>query len=185
MILSRVDLLDYIDKKKLRFDPPISPDRVAQVSVDLLLGRKFTTFREPPKYLPAINVDHSLWDSADLWDHTETDIFRLQPGHFVLAHTLERICIPDDVVGLVEGRSSWARVGISIHVTAPKIDPGFDATITLEMFNFGKIAVELRASIDKPAQLMLLRVTTPLKEQELYGHGEHDAFQRQDSAQRT
>jgi len=89
------------------------------------------------------------------------------------------------VVGLVEGRSSWARVGISIHVTAPKIDPGFDATITLEMFNFGKIAVELRASIDKPAQLMLLRVTTPLKEQELYGHGEHDAFQRQDSAQRT
>ena len=36
------------------------------------------------------------------------------------------------MVGLVEGRSSWARVGISIHVTAPKIDPGFDATITLE-----------------------------------------------------
>jgi dCTP deaminase len=181
LILSRADILSYIEQNRLRFEPRITPDRVAQVSVDLLLGRKFTTFRDPPAYLPAINVDHSLWDSADLWEHTETDVFRLRPNHFVLAHTQERICIPDDLVGLVEGRSSWARVGISIHVTAPKIDPGFDATITLEMFNFGKIPVELRAGIDKPAQLMLLRTTTPLKEQELYGHGEHDRFQGQDS----
>jgi dCTP deaminase len=179
LILSRADILAYLESGKLKFDPAIGPDRVAQVSVDLLLGRKFTMFRQPPAYLPAINVDHSLWDSADLWNHVEQDTFRLQPGGFVLAHTLERICIPDDVVGLVEGRSSWARVGISIHVTAPKIDPGFDATITLEMFNFGKIAVELRAGVDKPAQLMLLKVSTPLKEQELYGHGEHDRFQHQ------
>ena len=72
-------------------------------------------------------------------------------------------------------------MGVSIHVTAPKIDPGFDATITLEMFNFGKIPVELRAGIDKPAQLMLLKVSTPLKQQELYGRGAHDRFQHQDS----
>lgn len=181
MILSRADLLDYIERKKLRFDPPISSDRVAQVSVDLLLGRKFTTFKTPPAYLPAIHVDHSLWDSADLWEHAEQDTFRLQPGGFVLAHTLERILIPDDVVGLVEGRSSWARVGISIHVTAPKIDPGFDATITLEMFNFGRVPVDLRAGVDKPAQLMLVKLTTPLAEKELYGHGDHDRFQHQSS----
>ena len=181
LILSRADILDYLEKGKLKFDPAIGPDRVAQVSVDLLLGRKFTTFKDPPKYLPAIHVDHSLWDSADLWEHIEKDVFRLHPGSFVLAHTLERICIPDDLVGLVEGRSSWARVGVSIHVTAPKIDPGFDATITLEMFNFGKIPVDLRAGIDQPAQLMLLTVSTPLKEQELYGQGEHDRFQHQDA----
>jgi dCTP deaminase len=181
LVLSRADLLVYLENGKLKFDPPIGADRVAQVSVDLLLGRKFTTFRNPPAYLPAIHVDHSLWDSIDLWDHVEQDTFRLLPGNFVLAHTLEKVCIPDDLVGLVEGRSSWARVGISIHVTAPKIDPGFDATITLEMFNFGKIPVELRAGIDKPAQLMLLQLSTPLKEQELYGHGDHDAFQHQTS----
>ena len=155
---------------------------MAQVSIDLLLGRKFTTFKDPPPaYLTAIHVDHSLWNSHDLWDHQEAETFRLQPGEFVLAHTLETICLPDDLVGLVEGRSSWARVGVSIHVTAPKIDPGFDATITLEMFNFGKVPVELRAGIDMPAQLMLLPVSTPLKKPELYGHGEHDKFQHQDS----
>jgi deoxycytidine triphosphate deaminase len=72
-------------------------------------------------------------------------------------------------------------MGVTIHVTAPKIDPGFDAQITLEMFNFGKVPVELRAVIDKPAQLMLLRLTTPLKDQELYGKGKDDKFQGQTS----
>jgi hypothetical protein len=97
----------------------------------------------------------------------------------VLAQTLERVYIPPDLVGLVEGRSTWARVGVSIHVTAPKIDPGFDAQITLEMFNFGKVAVDLRAEVDKPAQLILLRVSTPLREEDLYGRAGHDVFQGQ------
>jgi dCTP deaminase len=181
MILSRDDLVDYLEQGKLRFDPEIGLDRVAQVSIDLVLGKKFTEFRDRPGYLPAIQVDHSLWESGDLWDENERETFRLMPSQFVFAHTQERIGIPNDLVGFVEGRSSWARVGISIHVTAPKIDPGFDATITLEMFNFGKIPVELRAGVDKPAQLMLARLSTPLREDELYGRGRDDHFQHQDS----
>lgn len=181
MILSKADILQYLADGRLKIDPAVGPESVAQVSVDLRLGRKFTRFREPPAYLSAIHVDHSLWKSADLWEHTEAGEFRLMPGGFVLAQTLERVSIPHDLVGLVEGRSSWARVGISIHVTAPKIDPGFDAQITLEMFNFGKIPVDLRAEVDRPAQLMLLRVSTPLSTQELYGQGTHTTFQGQTS----
>jgi deoxycytidine triphosphate deaminase len=41
-------------------------------------------------------------------------------------------------------------------VTAPKIDPGFDAQITLETTNVGKVPVELRAGADAPAQLILI-----------------------------
>lgn len=108
MLLSKPDILAYLRAGKLRFDPAITEDRVAQVSVDLKLGRKFTTFKKPG-YLPCINVDKSLWDSADLWEHSEADTFRLMPGGFVLAQTLERVYIPPDLVGFVEGRSSWAR----------------------------------------------------------------------------
>ena len=179
MILSKPDILRYLSEGTLRIDPAISHDRVAQVSIDLSLGRKFTTFKQPPSYLPAIHVDPSLWTSADLWHHCEQDIFRLNPGHFVLAQTFERVLIPSDLVGLVEGRSSWARLGITIHVTAPKIDPGFDAPITLEMANFGRVPVDLRAGIDQPAQLMLLKISTPLEETALYGAGKQDTFQYQ------
>ena len=121
MVLSQPDILRYLSEGSLKIDPPVPRDRVAQVSIDLSLGRKFTTFKAPPAYLPAIHVDPSLWTSEDLWHHFEQDVFRLEPGQFVLAQTLERVLIPHDLVGLVEGRSSWARLGITIHVTAPKI----------------------------------------------------------------
>jgi dCTP deaminase len=179
LLLSKPDILAYLRDGRLRFDPPVTEDRVAQVSVDLKLGRKFTTFKQPPSYLPCINVERSLWDSADLWEHREEDTFRLAPGGFVLAQTLEQVYIPPDLVGFVEGRSSWARLGVTIHVTAPKIDPGFNATITLEMANFGKIPVELRAGVDQPAQLMFFKLSTPVPEEDLYGVSERDTFQGQ------
>lgn len=181
MILSRREILTYLKAGTLRFHPEVSTESVAQVSIDLRLGRKFTRFKdEPPAYLTSIHVDPSLWDSKDIWEHSESDTYLLRPGKFVLAQTLERVRIPNDLVGLVEGRSSYARVGITIHITAPKIDPGFDGHITLEMANFGNIPVELRAEVDRPAQLILVRLTSPLGEGEAYGSGEADTFQYQE-----
>lgn len=124
-------------------------------------------------------MDPSLWDSEDLWKHEEVDSFLLEPGQFVLAQTLEQVRMPNTLVGLVEGRSSFARIGISVHVTAPKIDPGFNGHITLEMANFGQVTVELRAKKDMPAQLLLVGTTTSLPESELYGTDPTDVFQKQ------
>ena len=39
-----------------------------------------------------------------------------------------------------EGRSSMGRLGITMHVTAGYIDPGFCGKITLEISNIGKNA---------------------------------------------
>lgn len=179
-MLSKPDLIRHLETKRLGIDPAPSEDQIAQVSIDLHLGRKLTRpRREDLGYLPAIHVDPGVWRSSDLWEHVEQDVYRLDPGGFVLANTVERVRIPNDLVGLVEGRSSVARVGITVHVTAPKIDPGFDAHITLEMTNFGRVPVDLRAGIDAPAQLMLLRLSTPLDESQLYGTGPRDHFQHQ------
>ena len=54
----------------------------------------------------------------------------IEPREFVLARTLEPVRTPNDLMGLVEGRSSWARVGLGVHLTASKIDPGFYGTTT-------------------------------------------------------
>ena len=82
-------------------------------------------------------------------------------------------------MGFVEGRSSYARIGVTVHVTAPKIEPGFNGHITLEMANFGKLPVPLRAGIDKPAHLPLVQITTSLEASELYGAEPSDIFQHQ------
>ena len=132
-----------------------------------------------PDHIPVIRVRRSLFDSADLWTHEEADTFDIEPRGFVLAQTLERVALPNDLMGLVEGRSSWARVGLSVHLTAPKIDPGFDGTITLEIANMGPATVQLVAEEDEPAQLMLIELSHPLDEADVYGAAESDIFQYQ------
>ena len=134
---------------------------------------------ELPDHISAIRVRPSLFESADLWTHEEADTFRIEPRGFVLAQTLERVEMPNDLMGLIEGRSSWARVGLSVHLTAPKIDPGFNGTITLEIANMGPARVELVAGEDEPAQLMLIELTDPLDGADLYGAGEGGIFQYQ------
>lgn len=57
----------------------------------------------------------------------------LRPGMLYLMSTRERIVMPKDLVGRVDGRSSWGRVGLRIHSTAGFIDPGFEGNITLEL----------------------------------------------------
>ena len=185
MFLSRPDIIKYLKRKHqgLRFEPEVPEERVAQVSIDLLLGRRFTTFKvkEGRGWVGSILMDPSLWESMDLWKHEETDTFTLHPNQFVLAQTLERVYIPSSLMGFVEGRSSYARLGVTVHLTAPKIDPGFIGHIALEMANFGKLPVALRAGIDKPVQLLLAKITTPLKASELYGANPKDVFQDQES----
>lgn len=43
--------------------------------------------------------------------------------------------MPADLVARVEGKSSWARRGILVHVSAGYIDPGFQGNVTLEIAN--------------------------------------------------
>ena len=51
------------------------------------------------------------------------------------------------IAARVEGKSSLARLGLGVHITAPTIHAGFDGHIRLEMFNHGKIPIRLRAGM--------------------------------------
>lgn len=59
----------------------------------------------------------------------------VQPLSFVLGYTLESLELDQMLAGRVEGKSSWARRGLSVHC-AGFIDPGFRGQITLELFNY-------------------------------------------------
>ncbi|HBM12447.1 MAG TPA: dCTP deaminase, partial [Rhodospirillaceae bacterium] len=72
------------------------------------------------------------------------DAFILQPKAFALGATRERVKIPDDLVGWLDGRSSLARIGLMVHATAHTLEPGWNGVITLEFFNAGNVALALR-----------------------------------------
>ena len=101
--------------------------------------------------IAAILVRESLFKSEELWEHEQDqDYVDIEPGGFALAQTLETVTMPNDLMGLVEGRSSLARVGLSVHLTAPKIDPGFGGMIALEIANAGPATVRLESQKDWP-----------------------------------
>lgn len=84
----------------------------------------------------------------------------LRPGEFALARTKETVGIPAHLVARVEGKSSWARRGLLVHITAGFIDPGFYGTITLELCNLAARPLELPAGC-AIAQLSILELDTP------------------------
>jgi dCTP deaminase len=80
----------------------------------------------------------------------ECDSIVLQPQEFVLGATLEKVCLPRYIVGQLTGKSSLARLGVMVHVTAGFIDAGFShppAQITLEIVNVGNRPVRLHAGM--------------------------------------
>jgi dCTP deaminase len=82
--------------------------------------------------------------------HVQGDSILLHPGQFILGATLEKICLPRDIVGQLTGKSSLARLGVMVHVTAGFIDAGFShppASITLEIVNLGNRPVRLHAGM--------------------------------------
>lgn len=68
-------------------------------------------------------------------DDIPKEHFTIKPGQFFLGSTIEKFTIPNDIVGKVEGRSTFGRLGLIIHATAGFVDPGFVGQITLEMYN--------------------------------------------------
>ncbi|CAB4122617.1 Dcd Deoxycytidine deaminase [uncultured Caudovirales phage] len=59
----------------------------------------------------------------------------LATGAFSLASTIERFVMPNDLVGFVHDKSTWARRGLSLFNTV--IEPGWTGWLTLELVNHG------------------------------------------------
>jgi dCTP deaminase len=78
--------------------------------------------------------------------------FCLDPGAFALGNSVETIALPirpgrSCYAARVEGKSSFARSGLVVHLTAPTIHAGFDGRITFEFKNLGPYPILLFAGM--------------------------------------
>jgi deoxycytidine triphosphate deaminase len=89
----------------------------------------------------------------------------VRPGGFVLWQTRERVGTPDKkarFICFVDGKSTKARAGIVVHLTAPTIHTSWAGQITLEIVNLGPFDLVL-APGDVIAQVIVAQVTKPPK----------------------
>ena len=76
-------------------------------------------------------------------DYDSLDGLEIAPGQFVLGHTLEYLKLPANVAAQIEGRSSFARLGLQVHMTANLVEAGFDGCLTFEIANAGHSTIKL------------------------------------------
>jgi dCTP deaminase len=69
--------------------------------------------------------------------------FILQPKEFVIAITKEEFILPDDIMGRLDGRSSLGRLGLVVHSTAARFDPGWKGKAVMELGNLGIMPIIL------------------------------------------
>lgn len=113
---------------------PFDEDQLQPASYDVLLGNTFQEVnrtRLKPVDLRDPSTFEDLYKRVEL---TDGECYWLSSKGFVLACTRERVCIPPNVVGRIEGRSSLARLGLVME-SAGYLDPGFHGRITLEIYN--------------------------------------------------
>jgi dCTP deaminase len=142
MILVDWQLRDRITRGFIKVDP-YDEKLIQPNSLDIRLGNHFVWYKEG-------------WDVIDPYDkesitanicEIHADSFVLQPGRFILAETQECIGLADNIVATIEGKSSIARLGVTLHQTGGWIDAGFRGTITLEMANVNTRPVKVYAGM--------------------------------------
>jgi len=137
---------------------PLGEDAIQPASVDLRLGHQFRVFRN--SRVPYIDVKQEYPDLTELVTATDEQPFILHPGEFALAVTLERVRLPDFIVGRLEGKSSLGRLGLLVHSTAGYVDPGWNGALTLELSNVANLPIALYPGM-KVSQISFLRLTEP------------------------
>lgn len=131
---------------------PHEEENVQPASYDVRLDDHFLSPMEVDEPIDVVEG----FDDYDSEHHV--DYYDLEPGECVLASTWERIDLPNDVVGRVEGRSSVGRLFVVVHSTAGFLDPGFTGQVTLEISNLSKNTVRLRVGM-RIAQIAFYQCT--------------------------
>jgi dCTP deaminase len=112
---------------------------------------------------------------VSLDENNEDDFFILHPGEFALGVTYENITIANDILGRLDGKSSVARLGIFVHVTAASHFPGSSANMTLELYNAATLPVKLYYKMPI-AQMIFEKVSTEVEN----GYGKNGSKYKND-----
>jgi len=143
------DIIKALDDGSIAIEPRPDNNVISGVSVDLRLGNSFRVFQGHPA--PYLDLSSSKEDLNKVIESVMSDEiivddgqpFFIHPGELVLGVTKESVTIPDYLVGWLDGRSSLARLGLMVHFTAHRIDPGWSGGIVLEFLNGGKLPIAL------------------------------------------
>jgi deoxycytidine triphosphate deaminase len=177
MYLADHEIKALSDEMKITGPNPEHPfeldDQVQPCSVDLRISdvfwkprrrrrllRRLMPWREITIDLRRSNI-HALDPIRDWkkFEVREGQVVTIKPGHTVMGRVYERFRMPTNCAGKIEGRSSFARLGLSVHCTGDFINPGWEGYMPLQLSNVGPYPLRL-APYFSICQLMLIPIAS-------------------------
>ena len=151
MILTHDIILDYIKKGFIEITP-FNESNVGAASYDLTLDNSFR-----------VELDSQAIDAKEdvnLLKFTKVikvgNYYELKPGELILGITKETIKLPNNIAGILEGRSTFARIGLMVHVTANLVHPGCNNKQVLEIYNASNRIIKLYPNV-KICQIVFMK----------------------------
>jgi dCTP deaminase len=156
LILTDREITISLERGLINIDPRPRENYFSSTSVDLtldpILARFIATSGGIDITLDPSHADFRAEEALTKLTESITissDGFSMAPKTLILGWTKEYVDLKTEtrLAARVEGKSSLARFGLGVHVTAPTIHAGFSGRIRLEIINHGTLPIRLRESM--------------------------------------
>lgn len=110
-------------------------------SIDLHISDKFFKMNSKLKYINTLS-----FDPDECFEEVKFDIYNgytLKPGEIIFIGTIEQIQLKGNIIGRVVGRSTFARLGLSIHCTQEKFSTGINSIVPLQIVNHAPVPLKI------------------------------------------
>jgi dCTP deaminase len=143
-ILTHDEIVKRIDEGTIVIEP-LNKEKIGPANIDLTLDKTFRVFKSlhEPIELNSDNFDVNTVSEII----TVTKSITLSPGQTILGITVEKVTLPPDICGWIQGRSRFARIGLMVHISSSFIQPGISNKQVLELFNAGPIPIDIYPGI--------------------------------------
>lgn len=140
-ILIGEEIKKAIKAGQIKIDP-LEETQIGPGSIDLTLSNDFRVFKtsSAPYH---IKNESDFSDITELIKIKDSETITVNPGEMILGITKEKITLPKNIAGRLEGRSRFARFGLAVHVTAGFMQPGISNQQVLEIVNLGHTPLKL------------------------------------------
>ncbi len=177
MILSGTDILSVVEKGLFVIEPKPEADQIDATAVDLRMGTSLWLWDKEAiqrggdaRDGKPVCVDVDRMEYQALTERYLKEVkpdsagkYVIEPERVYLASTYEKVALPtgSKLAARIEGKSSLARLGLAVHITAPTIHCGTGlGIITLEMFNQGPFSLAMTPGASRICQLILEQVSS-------------------------
>ena len=176
MILTRHEIRDLIEAKKLYFEPGLDAWQNQPHAVDLRLGTvfylpKIWKMTEGGREILTVDVTETAGDNFEKIELQPGQFFDLAPGESIIASTLEKVELKSpDLMGVLYPRSSINRRGLSVDLTGI-IDTFYCGHLMIPILNKTASQVIRIYPGERICQVLFHRLETALTQEEALIHG--------------